>query len=114
MLQNDFEELVKDLCLLENLPQVLDKLKQNKDSEIAEAAQSLTGQFAIAQVEGEQRIYHVTLQQNEAGEEQEYVEHIMNEGDDIIQFIAWFFWAMFDVKMAATFQAAGKPIESQS
>ncbi len=108
MLQNDFEDLVKTLCLLDNLPQVLDKLKQHEDSEIAEAAQSLTGQFAVAEVAGEQRIYHVTIQQNEAGEEQEYVEHVMNEGDDIIRFVAWFFSAMFDVRLKESYRAAGK------
>lgn len=65
--------------------------KSSEDEAIAEAAQSLSGQFALAEVEGEQRIYHVTTEVDEQGEEQEYVEHIMNEGDDVVKFVAWFF-----------------------
>ncbi len=108
MQQNEFEALVKSLCEKENLPQALELLKASEDEEIAEAAQSLTGQFALAEVDGEQRIYHVTLQQNEQGEEQEFVEHVMNEGDDVIKFIAWFFDVNFEVKQRDTYQAAGK------
>lgn len=59
MQQNEFEALVKSLCEKENLPQALELLKASEDKEVAEAAQSLTGQFALAEVDGEQRIYHV-------------------------------------------------------
>ncbi len=110
MLQNDFEHLIKTLCQFESLPQALDYLKQHENSEVAEAAQSLSGQFVVAEMEGEQRIYHVTIQQNDAGEEQEYVEHIMNEGEDIIQFVVWFFFVMFDINPKETYQAAGKAV----
>lgn len=108
MQQNEFEALVKQLCAQANLPQALELLKASDDEDIAQAAQSLTGQFALADVEGEQRIYHVTLQTDEQGVEQEYVEHIMNEGDDVVKFVAWFFEAMFEVKIKETYQAAGK------
>ncbi|MCG9595378.1 hypothetical protein L1D15_01445 [Vibrio sp. Isolate25] len=108
MEHKQFEELVTALCSKEKLPQVLEVLKQHENEDIAEAAQSLTGQFALAEVDGEQRIYHVTMQENEQGEEQEYVEHVMNEGDDVIRFVAWFFEVMFDVKRKDTYQAAGK------
>ncbi|PMH83833.1 hypothetical protein, partial [Vibrio cyclitrophicus] len=91
MQQNEFEVLVKAICALDSLPQALELLKSNEDTEVAEAAASLTGQFSLAEVEGEKRIYHVTLQENELGEEQEYIEHVMNEGDDLIKFAAWFF-----------------------
>ncbi|MFV0448251.1 MAG: hypothetical protein ACK5MF_07285 [Vibrio sp.] len=108
MQQDEFEALVKSLCDKENLPQALELLKSNEDEEIAQAAQSLTGQFQLAEVDGEKRIYHVTLQQDEQGEEQEFVEHVMNEGDDVIKFVAWFFDFNFEVKQRDTYQAAGK------
>ncbi len=108
MQQNEFEALVKSLCEKENLPQALEQLKSIEDEEVSEVAESLTGQFALAEVEGEKRIYHVTVQLNDQGEEQEFVEHVMNEGDDVIKFVAWFFDANFDVKQKDTYQAAGK------
>ncbi|MCE7626219.1 hypothetical protein ACGRPS_21850 [Vibrio furnissii] len=108
MQQNEFEALVKQLCAQAALPQALDMLRASDDADIADAAQSLTGQFALADVEGEQRIYHVTVRADEQGVEQEYVEHIMNEGDDVVKFVAWFFDIMFDVKVKDTYQAAGK------
>ncbi|MDE1264472.1 hypothetical protein [Vibrio aestuarianus] len=108
MHQEEFQALVKELCEQKTLPQTLEVLKTNEDQEIAEAAQSLTGQFALAEVDGEQRIYHVIIQENEQGEEEEFVEHIMNEGDDVIKFIAWFFDAMFEVKQKETYLSAGK------
>ncbi len=108
MQQNEFEALVKSLCEKENLPQALELLKASENEEVAEAANGLTGQFALADVEGEKRIYHVTVQLNEQNEEQEFVEHVMNEGDDVIRFIAWFFDVYFDVKQKDTYQAAGK------
>lgn len=108
MEQKEFEQLVKVLCEKETLPQALETLKAYEDEEIAGAAQSLTGQFALAEVEGEKRIYHVTVQENDQGEEQEFIEHVMNEGDDVIRFVSWFFEAMFEVKRKDTYQAAGK------
>ena len=53
----------------------------------------------------------MTIEQNDQGEEQEYIEHIMNEGDDVIRFVAWFFEVMFDVKRKDTYQAAGKTFQ---
>lgn len=108
MLQNDFEVLVNALCEKENLPDALNLLKASDDEDIAQAAESLVGQFALADVDGEKRIYHVSLQENDQGEEEEFVEHVMNEGDDVIKFVAWFFFAMFDVKQKDTYQLAGK------
>jgi len=108
MLQNEFENLVKALCQLDSLPRALEQLMKNEDEEISNAAQSLSGQFSIAEVDGEKRIYHVTLQENESGVEEEFVEHVMNEDDEVIHFVAWFFFVMFDVKLKETFQAAGK------
>ncbi|MCG3728649.1 hypothetical protein [Vibrio cincinnatiensis] len=108
MQQNQFEALVKSLCQQPNLPQALDMLKTNEDTDIAEAAQALTGQFTLAEVDGEKRIYHVTQENDEKGEEQEFFEHVMNEGEDVIKFVAWFFDSQFSVKTKETYQAAGK------
>lgn len=108
MEHKEFETLVKSLCETENLPQALELLKASGESEVAEAAQSLAGQFALAEVDGAKRIYHVTTQENEQGEEQEFVEHVMDEGDDVIRFVAWFFDVMFDVKRKDTYLLAGK------
>ncbi|WP_217511569.1 hypothetical protein [Vibrio metschnikovii] len=108
MQQNQFEALVESLCQWSTLPQVLEVLKQSDDQDIAEAAASLTGQFALAEVDGEPRIYHVTTEIDEQGQEQEFVEHVMNEGEDVIKFIAWFFESQFSVKHKETYQAAGK------
>ncbi|GLT18836.1 hypothetical protein GCM10007938_26180 [Vibrio zhanjiangensis] len=111
MEHKEFSELVTALCKQENLPQALEMLKSCENEEVAQAALSLVGQFALAEVEGEHRIYHVTVEKNEQGEEQEYVEHIMNEGDDVICFVAWFFDVMFDVKRKDSYQAAGKTFQ---
>lgn len=108
MQHSEFETLVKTLYTLESVPSALKFLQMNSDSDVAEAAKSLSGQFALAEVDGENRIYHVTTQLDDQNVEQEYVEHIMNEGDDIIRFIAWFFDIMFDVKNKDTYAAAGK------
>ncbi|HAS6038092.1 TPA: hypothetical protein RQK07_000292 [Vibrio vulnificus] len=108
MQQNEFEQLVKQICQQESLPKALELLKACDDEEVAEAATSLSGQFALAEVDGEKRIYHVTLQENEAGEETEYVEHVMNEGEHLVKFAAWFFDVMFEIKTKETYQAAGK------
>lgn len=114
MQQQEFEALVKSLCTQESLPKALELLKISEEKEVADAAESLSGQFALAEVEGESRIYHVTLQENEQGEEQEFVEHVMNEGDDIIKFVAWFFFSMFEIKERDTYQAAGRLISNLS
>ncbi|MGF1748587.1 hypothetical protein [Vibrio cionasavignyae] len=108
MQQDEFEKLVKELCLFKALPDALNALKACDDEDVAEAAESLTGQFALADVDGDQRIYHVSVRTNDAGEDEEYVEHIMNEGDDVIKFVAWFFDALFDLKQSDTYKAAGK------
>ncbi|MGF1717792.1 hypothetical protein [Photobacterium chitinilyticum] len=108
MQQDQFETLVKALCEKDNLPQVLDALKTHEEQEIAEVAASLAGQFKLAEIEGEKRIYHVSMQENDDGEEQEYAEWIMNEGDDVIKFVAWFFYDMFDIKQKDVYQAAGR------
>ncbi|WP_434999335.1 hypothetical protein ACRZ5S_16090 [Vibrio scophthalmi] len=108
MEHKEFEELVKAASQQEALPQALTILKASEDQEVAEAAASLAGQFSLAEVDGEKRIYHVTTHEDEQGEEQEFVEHVMNEGDEVIRFVAWFFDAMFEVKRKDTYQAAGK------
>jgi len=108
MQQNEFEALVHSLCEQENLPAALEVLKQCEEQEVADAALSLVGQFALAEVEGEKRIYHVSLIENEQGEEQEFVEHVMNEGDDIMEFVGWFFYTMFEITHKETFQAVGR------
>ncbi|EGU41958.1 hypothetical protein VII00023_00075 [Vibrio ichthyoenteri ATCC 700023] len=108
MEHKEFEELVKEASQQESLPQALAILKASEDQEVAEAAESLAGQFSLAEVDGEKRIYHVTTHEDEQGEEQEFVEHVMNEGDEVIRFVAWFFDAMFEVKRKDTYQAAGK------
>ncbi|MGF1723563.1 hypothetical protein [Photobacterium nomapromontoriensis] len=108
MQHDQFEALIKSLCEKATLPEVLDALKACEDTEIAEAAESLTGQFNLAEIEGEQRIYHISIEENDDGEEQEYAEWIMNVGDDVIKFVAWFFYDMFDVKQKDVYQAAGR------
>ncbi|MCG9789379.1 hypothetical protein [Vibrio barjaei] len=108
MQQLEFQLLVMQLCEFTTLPDALNKLKSVENQEIVEAANSLSGQFALADVDGEQRIYHVFTDIDDNGDEQEYVEHIMNEGDDIIKFVAWFFDAMFEMKQSDTYKAAGK------
>ncbi|GAL11887.1 hypothetical protein JCM19233_2877 [Vibrio astriarenae] len=108
MQHNEFEALIKHLCTLADLPAALAALKETEDEDISSAAQALTGQFALAEVEGEKRIYHVTLQENAEGNEEEFVEHVMNEGEDIVRFVAWFFESHFDVKTKDIYQLAGK------
>ena len=103
MQQNEFETLVKEITQQESMPKALEVLKACEEEEVAQAAQSLTGQFGLAEVDGEKRIYHITTQEDESGEEQEYVEHVMNEGDHLIKFAAWFFETFFEIKQKAAF-----------
>ncbi len=53
MQQNEFETLVKEITLQENMPKALELLKACEEEEVAQAAESLTGQFGLAEVEGE-------------------------------------------------------------
>lgn len=108
MEQQDFETLVKALSQTTALPQALEMLKASDDENVAEAANALTGQFALAEIEGENRVYHVFTDTNEAGEEEEFVEHVMNVGDDIMVFVAWFFYTQFEIKNRDTYAAAGR------
>ncbi|MBV1841139.1 MULTISPECIES: hypothetical protein [Photobacterium] len=108
MQHDQFVTLVKSACEANTLPEALDILKNCEHEDVAEAAQSLTGQFKLAEIEGEQRIYHVSMQENDEGQEEEYVEWIMNVGDDVIKFVAWFFFDMFDMKQKDVYQAAGR------
>ncbi|WP_104028770.1 hypothetical protein [Vibrio jasicida] len=107
MQQNEFEALLKEIGEKENLPQALELLKASEE-EVAQAAESLSGQFGLAEVDGEKRIYHITFQADESGEEKEFVEHVMNEGDHLIKFAAWFFETFFEIKQKDTYKAAGK------
>ncbi|PFG58401.1 hypothetical protein ATG66_0951 [Vibrio sp. ES.051] len=108
MQQNEFETLVKEIIQQESLAKALELLKACEEEEVAQAAESLTGQFGLADVAGEKRIYHITHQEDESGEDQEYVEHVMNEGDHLIKFTAWFFETFFEIKQKDTYSAAGK------
>ncbi|MEJ2765891.1 hypothetical protein VV869_18215 [Photobacterium sp. MCCC 1A19761] len=108
MQQDQFEALIKSLCQHDTMPQVLDALKSCEDQEIADAAAALTGQFRLAEIDGEQRIYHVSMQENDQGESEEFAEWIMNDGDDVIKFVAWFFYDNFDLKLKDIYQAAGR------
>ena len=108
MQHDQFEALVKTLCEMQTLPEVLNALKACEDADVVEAAESLTGQFNLAEIDGEQRIYHVSMEENDSGEQEEYVEWIMNVGDDVIKFVAWFFSSMFDMKQKDVYQTAGR------
>ncbi|GEM76570.1 hypothetical protein [Vibrio sagamiensis] len=108
MQQNEFEILLQQLCQKETLVEALSFLGECSEEEIAFAAQSLKGQFGLAEVAGERRIYHITMQENESGEETEFVEHVMNEGEHLIKFAAWFFETFFEIKPKETYKSAGK------
>ncbi|BAX54810.1 hypothetical protein FA893_16040 [Photobacterium damselae subsp. piscicida] len=108
MQQNEFEVLVKELAQKETITDVLNALSAVEEEEIAQAAEDLKGHFCLAEIEGEKRIYHVFTQENEAGEEQEFVEWVMNEGEEMLKFAAWFFYTNFEIKQRGTYQAAGR------
>jgi hypothetical protein len=108
MQQEEFETLVKDLCQKETLPEVLEALKVSEEQEVVDAAVSLTGQFQLAEIDNEKRIYHVFTQENDDGEEEEYVEWVMNDGDEMLKFVAWFFYIMFEIKHKDTYQVVGR------
>lgn len=103
-----FVSVVKLACAEANLPAALNFLKQVENQDIAEAAQALSGQFVLAEVEGEQRVYHSTMEPDEHGVETEYLEHVMNEGDETLLFVAWFFESQFDIKRKDVYAAAGR------
>ncbi len=108
MQHKQFEDLLTLLLKQATLAEALAELKNSSTSAIAEVAMALTGQFASAEVNGQLQIFHVTACQDANGEEQEFVEHIMNEGEDIIKFIAWFFESQFDYSQKEIYQMAGK------
>ncbi|CAM3048200.1 hypothetical protein [Vibrio rarus] len=107
MNQNEFNQLVKSVSECAALPEALTFLQECEYEEVAEVALSLKGQFAVAEVEGELRVYHVTTQQK-GDDLEEFVEHIMNTDEHVIRFVAWFFDAYFDVKQSETYKLAGK------
>ncbi|WP_261818061.1 hypothetical protein [Vibrio gallicus] len=107
MTQDEFVTLVKTASDCVDLPEALALLQANEDQDVAEAALSLKGQFAMAEVNGEQRVYHVTTQQN-GDDLEEFVEHVMNTDEPTIKFVAWFFDFHFEVKQSDTYKAAGK------
>ncbi|KXF82816.1 hypothetical protein [Enterovibrio coralii] len=108
MEQQDFETLVKALAETKGLPEALDMLKKCEDEEVAAAAEAMTGQFSLAEIDGENRVYHVTTETNDNGEEEEFVEHVMNVGDEALVFVAWFFYTQFEIKNRDTYAAAGR------
>jgi hypothetical protein len=103
-----FTSLVELACEQQNLPAALAYLQQVEDADIAGVATSLVGQFSLADVDGEKRIYHVSIEPNDEGIETEYVEHVMNETDETIVFIAWFFETFFDMKRKEIYSIAGR------
>ena len=108
MQQEEFEILVKELAQLESVPAILNALKDNEETEISEAAAAMIGHFSIAEIDGQQRIYHVFTQTNEQGEEEELAEWVMNADDELMRFIAWFFYTTFEINDKDTYQAAGR------
>lgn len=96
------------------MPQALELLKASEEEEVAQAAESLSGQFGLAEVDGEKRIYHITFQADESGEEKEFVEHVMNEGDHLIKFAAWFFETFFEIKQKILTKQQAKRTNSPS
>jgi hypothetical protein len=108
MVDKEFVELVKSACACDGLPSALAYFQDCDDENVAQTAQELKGQFAVAEIDGEQRIYHVMTETDDEGNEQEYADHVMNEGDDTIRFVAWFFDVFFAIKQKDVYQAAGK------
>ncbi len=108
MQHSEFEAIVKQAASCETLAKALEFFKTSEQTEIAEAAAELTGQFSAAEIDGQLRIYHVTEQENEQGEQEQFLEHIMNDGDDTIAFVAWFFESQFEYKAKDIYQIAGK------
>lgn len=105
---NEFDTLIKAACEAPDLPAALNYLKACNNPEIASAAEALTGQFSLAEIEGNTRIYHVFTEENDQGEPEEFIEHVMDLGDDVIVFVAWFFFTQFDIKQREIYAAVGK------
>lgn len=108
MEQEYFETLMKALCATSTLPEALELLKTCENESIENEAKMLTGQFSIAEVDGRQRIYHVFTEDNDQGEPQEFVEHVMFLDDDVIVFVAWFFYSQFEIKHRETYAAVNR------
>lgn len=108
MQESEFQELVKQASSQSSLPEALTYLKNCELEEIAAAAQGLTGQFALAEMQGVNKIYHVSTEKNDQGEEEELLEFIMNEGDETLVFVSWFFFSQFDIKERDVYRAAGR------
>jgi hypothetical protein len=110
----DLQPIVIESAKAESLKESLVILCAAEEATIAEAANELVGQFSAAEVDGKIRIYHVSIESDESGNEQEYAEWIMNEGDELIKFVAWFFSSHFELKQKDVYQLAGKTYKQPS
>ncbi len=108
MEQENFERLITSLCCTANLPEALEMLQTCQIEEIEQEAKALVGQFSLAAVQGKSRIYHVFIEENDQGVEEEFVEHVMYLDEPVIVFVAWFFYTQFGIKNRDTYAAAGK------
>lgn len=108
MEEKEFEILIKAVCNTKELPEALNLLKACEDDSISSAANDLTGQFSLAEINGKNKIYHVFSEENTQGEVEEFVELVMELGEDIIVFVAWFFFTQFDIKNRDIYSAAGR------
>lgn len=108
MEQEYFEALMKTLCATSTLPEALEILKTCENERIKQEAIALTGQFSIAEVEDKSRIYHVFTEENDQGEQQEFVEHVMFLDEDVIVFVSWFFFTQFEIKHRETYAAVNR------
>ncbi|ORT48712.1 hypothetical protein ST37_16690 [Vibrio sp. qd031] len=104
----EFEAIIKQATQTKGLAPALEFFTQSEHKEISDAAQSLKGQFSAAELDGQLRIYHVTEQTDDEGNSEQFLEHVMNEGDDVIQFVAWFFESQFEYSAKEIYQIAGK------
>jgi len=108
MQQIEFQNLIQQAIEKNSLPEALTFLKESTIEDVAAAAQDLTGQFALADMDGVNKVYHVTVEINDEGKEEEFLEFIMNRDDDTIVFVTWFFFSQFSIKASDVYRAAGK------
>ncbi len=90
--------LIQQLTQQTDIPSALPLLMECDDEVIKETAQALSGHFALAQSDDKEKIYYLFEQENEQGEQEEFVEFIMNSDDSINEFILWFFTRFFDIE----------------
>jgi hypothetical protein len=113
MTEKKLKALMTELVKKHDLKEALALLVACDIEEIASTATELQGHFFVAEVDNVHKIYHSSTEIDDEGTEKEYLDHVMNVGDDIMCFVTWFFDSFFEIKTKEIYALAGKTYKQQ-